>query len=108
MSVFKGIVLENSDTFYQKEKVMTLKEFINFQVPTARFWLMLKIRNPEYFSSKYDKYILEVSNILKDKFDKNDSKKMVNSTIEKILKLAWITMPTEFLNSLKVPRVIRK
>ncbi len=102
------MVIVNDEVFNHKE-----------EIPTARFWLMLKLIDPVYWGPRWERYIHEISNRLgegmtnvhfegpKEKASM-EIKNAVHKMIVKLEKGAWFTMPSEFLKRLGVPRNIRR
>lgn len=92
------------------------------EIPTTRFWLMLKFLNPTFWDSRWDRYIADLTEKLTNSMelvyiggDKPNTvkanmeiKNAVHNIITKLEKSAWYTMPTEFLKRLKIPRNIRR
>ncbi len=89
------------------------------EIPTARFWLMLKLIDSERWSSRWTRYIDELTSRLREGM-KNinftgpkekaemEIRNAIHKTIEKLEKGAWFTMPSEFLKRLGIPRNIRR
>lgn len=103
--IFKPIVYEGIDG---KEENLSLKEYIKDSIPTARFWLMLKLRGG--WNQKYKLYIAETSKFVTENLvGENDTAKKhsAKEIVAKIERGAWNTMPSVFLSSLNIPRVQR-
>lgn len=83
------------------------------EVPTARFWLMLKLRLG--WNTRYDKYIsglkerlISMMTVDLRGMDGERAKaQMARHITEKLERSAWRTIPSEFLRDLKIPRVLR-
>lgn len=96
------VVMDNK--FNQKE-----------EVPTARFWLMTKLRFG--WTRQWENYLSELrSHLIENMEVKGEESQSVemakrnaaNTIIKKIETSAWRTMPSEFLRDLKIPRVLRR
>jgi phosphomannomutase len=87
-----------------------LKEWQKEEIPTARFWLMLKLRNEEVWSEKWSRYIAGVKEFLKSRFrgETAEINNQVERIINKLERSAWNTMPAAFLQQLNIPRAIRR
>jgi len=88
-----------------------VKEIIKEEIPTARFWLMLKMkmnwdRKWEIYTSQLEKSL--VASMVGDASEATLKKDMAKKVIEKIQRSAWATMPASFLASMKVERVIHR
>jgi hypothetical protein len=85
-----------------------VKEIVKEEIPTARFWLMLKMKFG--WNKRWDIYTSHLEKSLLNEMVGDDimaKKVMVKSVIEKVEKSAWNTMPPEFLKSIKVDRLLR-
>lgn len=91
------------------EKTMDLKEFIAQEVPTTRFWMMLKLKN-DGWTKRWEVYQNDLIQRVKERLSgpEKEVAKEVKKTLERIERSAWVTMPSSFLASLNIPRVIRK
>lgn len=87
---------------------------IKEEVPTARFWLMTKLRLG--WDKRWDLYISTlkkslmasmVSELPSSEAEKA-KKEAADLMITKLERSAWATMPAAFLSSLKVERVIHR
>lgn len=91
------------------DNIWNLKE----EVPTARFWLMLKLRLG--WNKRYDKYTSDLKDRLKEMMtidlrgtDADKAKSaMARHIVEKLERSAWRTLPSEFLRDMKIPRILR-
>ena len=97
----------------------TIKE----EVPTTRFWLMCKMKfhnsnSEELFNRRWEMYISDLKKYLNDnltvsidsseKIDKTKAKNdIIAKTIKRLESSAYLTIPTSFLNSLNIPRILR-
>jgi hypothetical protein len=102
--VFKSIPYEDING---EQKVMGIKEYIKDQIPSVRFWLMLKLRSG--WGKRYEKYMHDLSEFIKSNLEGEDAMKNVKTkeVLAKIERGAWNTMPASFLQSLGIPRVQR-
>jgi len=87
---------------------------IKEEIPTARFWLMTKLRLG--WDTKWKIYINNLREELIGLMTVSDIGKtdpvkakiaMANHIIGKLENSAWRTMPSEFLKQLKIPRILR-
>ena len=97
---------ESVTTYKEIKKSMNLREYIRHEVPTARFWLMMRLRNPNLFNERWTRYLNDLRRFLKDRFVGEDKEVEIQKTINKIELIAWTTMPSPFLNQLNIPRVM--
>lgn len=102
----------NETTHKTEEEVeitYTLKDFIKEEVPTARFWLMLKLKH-ENWQYRWSMYIEDLKKRIiaqmegESKSKEHEAKRIIG----RIENSAWRTMPSSFLSMLHIPRVIRK
>lgn len=103
--IFKSIIYEDVNG---QKKIMGLKDYIRDQIPSVRFWLMLKLRIG--WNKQYNRYIAEVSKIVKENLTGENDKIREITTKEIIGKMeqgAWNTMPAPFLQALDIPRIQR-
>jgi len=99
--------MEKSDS---RLKVLTLKDVMKEAVPTFRFWLMLKLRNPEKFTKRWDIFIEDFKSWMRNNFtgDPKEIELQIGNSIKRLERSAWLTMPSAFLSQLGIPRVIRR
>jgi hypothetical protein len=85
------------------------------EVPTARFWLMTKLRFG--WDRQWENYLSELkANLIglmevkgEEPGDHGMAKKNAATKImKKIETSAWRTIPSEFLRDMKIPRVLRR
>jgi hypothetical protein len=119
MAVFNGIpYYENEDDEIKDQmnksnslqKVLTLKDVMKEAVPTFRFWLMLKLRQPDKFSKKWEVFIETFKGWMRSNFtgDPKEIEYQIGQSVKRLEQSAWATMPSSFLHSLDIPRVIRR
>jgi len=94
------------------------------EIPTTRFWLMCKMKfmntkSGDLFNKRWLSYIadfkkelVENMNVIdtsggKPKDAKMEKNNMAQKTIEKIERSAYLTIPSSFLTTLNIPRVLR-
>lgn len=96
--------------FEEFEVSLSLKDYIKEQIPTARFWLMLKLKDEVSWSRKWNDYIKNVHKFLRNQFE-GPSKEIethIRQATEKLERSAWNTMPSSFLSMVGIPRAIRR
>lgn len=99
---------ERTEWLEEEEVVLGLKDWQKAELPTARFWLMVKLRDPNRFEKRWFQYLRELKEFLGTQFVGEDSQTAIRRTIEKIERSAWNTMPSAFLAQLNIPRNIRR
>lgn len=94
----------------EKEVRIDLKGYIKDQIPSARFWLMLKLKNEEAWTKRWQKYIAEVKDVLRAQFEGEPTaiEATIRQQISKLERSAWNTMPAAFLAQIGIPRNIRR
>ena len=103
--IFEPIIYEDDNG---KEKIMGLKDYIRDQIPSVRFWLMLKLKSG--WHKQYTKYLSEVSQFVNGNLTGGDDtarKIQTKDIVGKMERGAWNTMPAPFLQGLGIPRVQR-
>jgi hypothetical protein len=112
MVIFRPIEFYDTDEDEREGKLtrLTLEGFIKDQIPTARFWLMGKLK--WRWEKRWARYLDSVRGILDEQFELIDGspeekKKAIDKIIVKIERSAWATMPAGFLSSVGVPRALR-
>ena len=103
--IFEPIIYEDVNG---QEKIMGLKDYIRDQIPSVRFWLMLKLKSG--WHKKYDRYLKEVSDFVNANLTGGDDKMRkikAKEIVGKMERGAWNTMPAPFLQGLGIPRVQR-
>lgn len=94
----------------EEEVRIDLKSYIKSQIPSARFWLMLKLKDEGVWTNRWLRYINEVKEVLRTQFE--GECQVVESTIrqqiDKLERSAWNTMPSAFLTQIGIPRNIRR
>lgn len=99
---------EKTQRFEEKQVTLGLKDWQKEELPTTRFWLMLKLRNPDFFERRWYQYIKDLKEFLAGQFTGDDTQAAIRRTIEKLERSAWNTMPASFLSQLGIPRAIRR
>lgn len=96
--------------FEEYEVQMNLKQYIKDQVPSARFWLMLKLKNENRWTKRWNDYLVEVRDFLAGQFEGDHAEIdfHIRQATEKLERSAWNTMPSSFLSTVGIPRVIRR
>lgn len=95
-------------TYVEEDRSYNLREFQKAELPTARFWLMLKLIDRHTWEQRWNKYLNDLYNFIMEYMVGEDAHQATKITMEKIEKSAWRTMPAEFQKRLEVPRPIRK
>lgn len=96
--------------YEEYEVQMNLKQYIKDQIPSVRFWLMLKLKNPDRWTKRWNDYLAEVHDFLVEHFqgERDQVEFQIRQAIEKLERSAWNTMPSSFLSTVGIPRVIRR
>ena len=90
---------------------------IKEEIPTARFWLMTKLRfgwekRYSQYVSDLETFLISVMTVSNNNGNDTESKQLIKTMalqiVAKIEKSAWRTMPSEFLRQLDIPRVLRR
>jgi hypothetical protein len=84
------------------------------EVPTARFWLMTKMKLG--WEKKWEIYTKDLRKRIMDSIvegpgeslSETQKKQIATNIIEKVERSAWATMPAPFLASMKVERVLHR
>jgi len=95
-------------TFVEEDKTLSLKEFMKAELTNTKFWLMLKLRDPEKWTKRWNQYIKDLRAFIENQMVGADKEVTAKGTVERIERSAWRTLPTPFLKELGIPRVIRK
>jgi len=123
MAIFNSIKIEDLEIHkkkdpitnkihtYEKEvkRTIGLKEWQKEELPTTRFWLMLKIRD-DAWTKRWLRYLTDTKAFLISQFigDPDEINAQVSRIMEKLERSAWNTMPSSFLQNVGIPRVVRR
>lgn len=112
MVIFKPIEYFETDKDEAAGKIsrITLESYIKDQIPTARFWLMGKLK--WHWEKRWQWYLDSIKIFLDGQFETIQSSpiekaKSIDKVLTKIERSAWATMPSGFLSSLGIPRALR-
>lgn len=112
MVIFRPIEFYDTDEDEALGKLtkLTLESFIKDQIPTARFWLMGKLK--WHWEKRWSLYLDSIRKILDGQFevvhgDASEKAKAIDKILIKIERSAWATMPSGFLTSVGIPRALR-
>lgn len=95
-------------TQVEEDKTLSLKEFMKSELTNTKFWLMLKLRDPERWTNRWNQYVKDLQKFIEDQMVGSDKEITSRGTVERIERSAWRTLPTPFLKDLGIPRPIRK
>jgi hypothetical protein len=94
--------------FIEEDKSLSLREFMKAELTNTKFWLMLKLKDPERWERKWNRYINDLYKFIVNQMEGNDKGIAAKGTLERIERSAWRTLPTPFLKDIGIPRPIRK